>query len=136
MPRVHLHRVAALGLGIGAGGALFWFGIDVLLSVAVAVALAVSVALRLRTNREHPEVWSGDSRANDRWTIVSLAVTNFAALVGVQRLPLSAGYNAAISFLIIFVGFAGYLGGILAAKARDRPGGNPPVENAAVAESD
>lgn len=136
MSRAHLHRIAALGLGIGAGGALFRFGIDILLSVAVAIALAVSVALQLRTNREYPEVWPGDSLANDRWTIVSLAVTNFAALVGVQWLPLSAGYNAAISFLIIFVGFAAYLGGILAAKARDRPDSEPPVENAPVAESD
>ncbi|TKX52271.1 hypothetical protein EXE42_16645, partial [Halorubrum sp. SP3] len=118
MLRPRYHRFAAFGLGVGTGGALLWLGIDVLLSSAVAVALAVSVAFQFRTNREFPDRWTGSGWRNDRWTLLSLAVTNFAALVGVRWLPLPNGYGAAVSFLIIFVGVSAYLGGLLAAKER------------------
>ena len=136
MLRARYHRIAALGVGVGAGGALFWLGIDVLLSSAVTFALAVSVALLFRTNREYPEIWSENGWKTDRWTLVSLTVTNFAALVGVQWLALPDGHDAALSFLIIFVGFSAYLGGLLAATERDRSDDEHTVGNTGVPEGD
>lgn len=110
----------SVGVGTGTAGGLYWMGIDILLVTAIAVALAVSVALLFRITREFPERRTGDGWQDGRWTALSLVVTNFAALVGIQLVPLPDGYSAAVSFLIIFVGLSAYLGGALAEMERDQ----------------
>lgn len=119
MERARRHRLGALGCAATAGWVLYWLGIDILLSSGVAAAFGVSLALLFRINREFPNRWTGDGWRDGRWTALSLIVINFAALVSVQLLPLSSGYTGAVSFLIIFVGLAAYLGGALAEMERD-----------------
>lgn len=136
MLRTRHYRFASLGLGAGTGGTLYWFGIDILLSSAITVALAVSVALLFRINRDFPDKLTGNSWEDGRWTAVSLTVTNFAALVGVQWLPLSDGYHAAVSLLVILIGLSAYLGGSLAEMERDRPDNDRTDEDTTVPEGD
>ena len=114
------HRALSLGIGVGTSGTLYWIGIDILLSSAIAVASAVSVTLLFRINREFPERQTGDGWQDGRWTAISMAVANFAALVGVQLIPLPDGYTAAVAFLVISVGLSAYLCGSLAEMERTR----------------
>ena len=120
MSRARAHQVVSFGFTAGTSGTLYLVGIDILLSTAIGAAVGVSIALLFRINREFPERWTGDGWQDGRWTAVSLTVTNFAALVGIQLLPLSDGYNAAVAFLLIFVGLSAYLGGSLAEMERKR----------------
>lgn len=136
MPRARRHRFASLGFGVGISGILHWLGIDILLLSAVAVAGAVSLVLLFRIKREFPERWTGESWQDSRWMALSLTVTNFAALVGVRLLPLSNTETAAVSFLIILVGFSAYLGGSLSEMERDRSTNGHIQDNTATSNND
>jgi hypothetical protein len=118
-PTVH-HRLGSVVLGALAAGTLYWLGIDVLLSSAVGFAFAVALLLFLRVGREFPHRRTGEGWHDGRWTGVSMLVVNFAALVGVQMLPVPGGYRAAVGLLILLVGFSAYTGGSLAEMERDR----------------
>lgn len=130
------HRLVSLGCSTGVVASLSLLGIDILLSSAVAIAVGVSIALLFLLNREFPERWTGQSWQDSRWTAVSLIVTNFAALVGIQLLPLSNGNTAAVSFLIIFVGLAAHLSGSLAEMERDRSNNEQTAEDKTVLSND
>ena len=120
MLQARYHRLVSLGFATGTGSVLYWLGIDILLSSAIAVAVAVSIALLFRISREFPERRTGDGWQDSRWAAVSVTVTNFAALVGVQLLALPSGDTAAVSFLVFSVALAAYLSGSLAEMERDR----------------
>jgi integral membrane sensor domain MASE1 len=119
MPQAPFHRILSVALGIALGGMMFWLGIDLLLSSAIGLAFTTALALLLRTRREFPNRWTGEGWREGRWTAVSLISVNFSALVGVQLVPLSGGYQAAVSFVVILTGLTAYVGGSLAEMERD-----------------
>jgi hypothetical protein len=119
MLQAPFHRILSVALGIVLGGIMFWLGIDPLLSSAIGLAFATTLSLLLRIRREFPNRWTGEGWRDSRWTAVSLISVNFSALVGVQLVPLSGGYQAAISFVIILIGLTAYVGGSLAEMERD-----------------
>lgn len=118
MPRA-LHWFGSLLAGVLGGGAVAWVGVGLPLAAVIGLCVATSAFVLGRIYREYPDRATGDSWADKRWTGLSVAVVNAAALVAVQA-PTTDTYPLAAGILIVLVGLVGYASGSMAEMERDR----------------
>lgn len=119
MERAIRDSLLAILLGGGVSGGLYWLGGHLSLAVVAGLCWACGLKLTLHVGNVYPAYAAGETWADKRWTMLSVALMTLAALIGVSpSLPLSNDLRLGFGFLLVGSGFVAYAAGTLAVLER------------------